>query len=141
MKIHKLDKKDKVITSQLADSWRNVDYEHFGKKIYEWKKDEFFFYAEEDSKALGYVYFKVEMGVGYVHELIVSDKHRRKGVGKALMQEAESTAQAHGAHIVYLTTGKDWKERMFYEAIGYEKTADLKNHYLGIDFVHLTKQL
>ena len=141
MKIHKSDKKDKNITSQLSDSWRKVDYEHFGRKIDKWDEKEFFLYIGDKEKPIGYVFFKIEMGVGYIHELIVADEYRRKGIGQRLMEEAEKTAKEEGAHLMYLTTGKDWKERKFYEAIGYNKSADLKNHYLGIDFIHLTKEL
>ena len=81
------------------------------------------------------------MEVCYIKEIIVAVKYRKKGIGKELVEKAEEIAKQHGAHISYLTTGVDWNERKFYETLGYVKTADLKNHYLGKDFIHLTKNL
>ena len=141
MKITKLRKKDKNITSQFSKDWMGVNIEHFGQTVKEWKTDNFFLYASEKGKPIGYVHFDVQMGVCDVKEIVVKEHYRRKGVGKKLMKEVETMAKEFSAHIVYLTTGKDWKEKEFYESIGYRKVADLNNHFLNTDFVYMAKEI
>jgi ribosomal protein S18 acetylase RimI-like enzyme len=141
MKIIQLPKKDKKITSQFSDDWRKVDKEHFGQTINEWKTDKFFLYVSEDNKAIGYVDFEVQMGVCHVREIVVKEDHRRKGVGKKLMRRVEDIARKKSTHKIYLTTGIGWKERKFYEDVGFKKVADLKNHFLGTDFIYLAKEI
>ena len=74
--------------------------------------------------------------VGYVHAndykliyapamknimgIAVSNKHKRMGIGKALLTAAEAWAKADGAKGVLLVSGETRKEaHMFYERCGY----------------------
>ena len=141
MKITQLDHKDKDITTKLDKAWRSVDLKHYGREIDEWKVEEIFLYVGSKESPTGYLFANVQMGVCYISELVVVESQRGKGIGKLLMNRAEHIAIEKGAHNIYLTTGKNWDERKFYEKLGYQKTADLKNHFLGEDFIHLTKTL
>ena len=45
MKIIQLPEKSQEIVSQLSGEWRNVDIEHFGREINEWKTENFFLFV------------------------------------------------------------------------------------------------
>ena len=58
--------------------------------------------------------------VAWVEELMVEPDRRRRGVGAALMQEAEEWARGQGAAYVALATRR---AADFYRAIGYRESA------------------
>lgn len=55
-----------------------------------------------------------------VTELYVAPEHRRQGIARRLMREAEALARAQGAPSVYLLTGfQNETAQAFYRSIGY----------------------
>lgn len=70
-------------------------------------------------------------GVGVVHWVYVSPEHRKKGVAKNLLTEAEEKFKAHNCHKAVGTTELAQK---FYQNVGYVQEAVLKNHWWGKDF-------
>ena len=62
----------------------------------------------------------------YVHRLWVSDAHRRRGYGTALLQECEGIARSRSCDISYLSTFSFQAPR-FYEARGYVAFGELDN--------------
>ncbi len=133
--------KDERLKKLFDKEWKKVDVSHYGKATGSWEPKHFVFEAVEGKEVLGYVKGLVLHGVGKVEELIVKEKHRRKGVGYALMQKAHEYIKKHGGWKVILVTGQNWPERQFYRKLGYKAVAYLKNHYLGRDFVMLEKRL
>ncbi|MBP9719371.1 MAG: hypothetical protein KBD46_02795 [Candidatus Levybacteria bacterium] len=57
------------------------------------------------------------------------------------MKRIEKVVLEENCHKIYLETGQGWKAEKFYTALGFEKTAALKNHYHKKDFVIYTKYL
>lgn len=56
----------------------------------------------------------------YIGELVVSPEAERTGVGRALVEAAESWARARGLHRITLETGAaNARARRFYKALGY----------------------
>ncbi|MBI2011320.1 GNAT family N-acetyltransferase [Candidatus Daviesbacteria bacterium] len=115
------------------EQWHGVDVEHYGKPV-NWNEKEFVFKATEDGEIIGSITGKHESGVLYVGGLIVAQRARGKGIGKALMEKAEEFGKKEGAHKAHLITGKDWQAANFYEALGYVKVADLPKHHFKRDF-------
>lgn len=61
--------------------------------------------------------------VGKVSELVVEERHRSRGVGRALVAAVEQEARHRGCCLLYLTTAARRKDaHMFYERIGFEET-------------------
>ena len=60
----------------------------------------------------------------YVDILWVHEAHRGKGIGSALLLEAEREAVRHGCHHVHLDT-MSWQAPSFYEKRGYTVIATL----------------
>ena len=81
--------------------------------------------AELDGSVVGYVHAN-DYNLIYVPAMknimgiAVSNKHKRIGIGKALLTAAEAWAKADGAKGVRLVSGETRKEaHMFYEWCGY----------------------
>jgi GNAT superfamily N-acetyltransferase len=82
--------------------------------------------AEQDGLVVGYLLgfehttFYANGLVAWVEEIAVSTHHRRRGVGRLLMQGIEGWAAARGARLVGLATRR---AAPFYQALGYEESA------------------
>jgi GNAT superfamily N-acetyltransferase len=60
-----------------------------------------------------------------VENVVVAHVHRRRGVGRALMQEAMGQARRVGCYKVQLTSGKHRTEaHAFYRSLGFEAVAE-----------------
>ena len=60
-----------------------------------------------------------------VENVVVAHVHRRRGVGRALMQEAMAQARRVGCYKVQLTSGKHRAEaHAFYRSLGFEAVAE-----------------
>ena len=62
----------------------------------------------------------------YVSTLFVAETHRRRGLGRQLMETVEHRARELGANMIRLDTF-DWQGRDFYRALGYETAGQYEN--------------
>ena len=120
--------------------WKNYDHDHFVKDIV-WDTKASFLKIEEKGVVLGTMELKVEGGVGTIKTIIVKKGLQGKGIGKILIKKAEELTWQQNGHKLFLTTGKNWQAVRFYESMGFAKSADLPNHYFGVDFIEMTKFL
>jgi len=63
----------------------------------------------------------------YLRLLLVAEGEQSRGVGAALLAEAERRARAAGSrHLLFLVTGDNRRARSFYEQRGYERVGALR---------------
>ena len=74
---------------------------------------------DEDGNVIGGILGGTYWGWMYVDILWVSEKHRRKGIGKKLLCAAEKEALRRGCHHVHLDT-MSWQAPEFYKKQGYD---------------------
>lgn len=69
----------------------------------------FFFVAEENGEIIGYsrVHFYKWNNSAYVITVLVDSRHRRKGVGTALLKAMEAFAKKNKARVIMLDTAVD----------------------------------
>jgi len=72
--------------------------------------------------------------------LFVDESVRRMGLGRQLLEDAESRAQAIGAQHAALETF-EWQARDFYAKQGYEEFARIDNYVQGFYLAHMKKAL
>ncbi len=69
-------------------------------------------------------------GVGVITHLWVNEAHRGRGLGQALLREAEAEATRRQCRVVILAT-HDFQAPPFYEAEGYERIATIADWPIG----------
>ena len=104
-----------------------------------------FLVAREGERILGYSCFgerALTEGTYDLFWIAVDPSARRLGVGKALMRATESEVQKRGGRLLVVeTSGLDEyaSTRAFYESVGYEKEAVIRDFYkAGDDLVIYT---
>ena len=117
-----------------AKEWVATDVKYYGKGK-KWVEKNFVFKATDDGEIVGTIYGKFAAGVLYVDDLIVAKDKRNLGIGRLLMEKAESFGLEMKAHKIYLITWEDSDVEGFYEKLGYKKTGDMVNHYHHTDFI------
>ena len=96
------------------------------------RQDQQFLVAEVDAHVVGWVHAAVAEFVEVepfvtIAGLIVEREHRRQGIGRMLMAEAEAWAKARGCSIVRLwSSAARTAAHRFYEQLGY---ANVKTQY------------
>ena len=93
--------------------------------------DTFVLLLTEEEKTVGFLQFSLtcmenwffEMPVGFVREFWIGEKHRRKGHGKSLLQQAEQYFYSKNIQRVMLTTDQ---APDFYLHMGYERAPDIR---------------
>ena len=64
--------------------------------------------------------------------IVVDERHRRRGIGQALVEEMEREAERRGCCLVFLTTAARRADaHAFYERIGFEETGRRFTKRLG----------
>lgn len=124
----------------LDNEWSKLDEIHFGKKI-EWQEKKFRFKAVENNKLVGMIEGKYEPGVITISTLITVENARGKGVGTTLVKKVEEYGKKNGAHKIWLITGKEWSENIFYQKLGFNLIGSLPDFYLHKDCVIYAKNI
>lgn len=120
--------------------WHKLDKPHYGHHV-EWNEKKFRFVAEENGKIVGVITGKHESGMLYISSIITGEKARGKGIGTMLINKAEKFGRKIGAHAMWLMTGSDWSENLFYKKLGFKLTARLPNFHFHKDFVIYTRPI
>src|SRR5688572_25198272 len=119
------------LTTQLGYDVNEEDAARRLSRIF-LRDDQQFFVADMDGRAVGWVhvvfaeYVDAEAFV-VIGGLVVDRSHRRRGIGRALMDRAEMWARERGCSIVRLTSSSTRKTaHRFYEDLGY---TNIKTQY------------
>lgn len=89
-----------------------------------------FFVAELDGEVVGYAVGAIIRGEGHVVSIAVHPLHRRRGVGKVLMEALEGALSAKRARCFKLEVREDNDgARGFYEKIGYKLVGRVRRYY------------
>ena len=87
-----------------------------------------YFVAVEDEKIIGSLYIAIIpnitkqcASIGFIENVVVAEKYRRKGIGKSLIEAAVQTAKDKGCYKVILSSNiKRTEAHKFYESIGFD---------------------
>jgi len=116
-----------VLAKQLATSFvvHGEPFQRSFKQILTMKSAQLLV-AQKDNQLIGYLLgfehpaFYANGTVSWVEELYIESEFRAEGVGKSLMHAFEKSEEQKGSRLVALATRR---AELFYESIGYEKSA------------------
>ncbi len=107
-----------------------------------------FLVARQDGQVIGFTCFAergLTQGAYDLYWIAVAPSVQRQGVGEALMWATESEVRKRGGRLILVeTSGTEAyaATRAFYEAIGYQREAVIRDFYrLGDDLVIYAKRL
>ena len=94
--------------------------------------------AELDGGIVGLASLHTSLSIAYdspaakLSAIVVDERHRRGGIGQALVEEMEREAERKGCYLFFLTTaGRREGAHAFYERIGFEETGRRFSKRLG----------
>lgn len=99
--------------------------------------------AEVDGEVVGFLKIEINrsIGLGTLHSIGVDPRIFAKGVGKALVAEAEVLWRQYRMRKIYTCTSHiNSRALAFYKSLGFEEEGLLKSHFMdGIDEIQLGK--
>ena len=130
----------KDLNGWRVKEWNKVDLVHYGRSV-KWKERKFMFKASENRKLVGFIAGKHEGGVLFISQITTAERTRGKGTGTMLVNRVEEYGKKHGAHKIWLITGKKWSENAFFQKVGFKKIGFLPDFHFHEDFVIYTKEI
>ena len=89
-----------------------------------------FYVAVEEGQVIGYIGMSFVLDEGYIYNVAVSEAHRRKGVGSALIQTLVTHAKKNNFAFLTLEVREGNRAaRSLYETFGFVKVGERKNYY------------
>lgn len=95
---------------------------------------------DEQGDVVGGLWGRTAYAWLFVELLFVPESLRGRGVGRALMQQAEDEARARGAVGIWLDTF-GFQARPFYEGLGYRVFGEIADYPPGFSRYYLQKRL
>lgn len=121
--------------------WVHADAEHYGDTLPDLTKYEYTYVAKEHGNIVGAIDILIDTGVLSIESLLVAEHAQRRGIGAALVTQAEETAKIHHCHKIWIVTGFEWHARKLYESLGYTLRCILPTYFDKRDFVILDKDI
>lgn len=94
-------------------------------------RDAVIYVAEDEGKIVGYVFAALEPrswkelreAAGFIHDLVVDEASRGRGIAVCLVEAASVWLEAHGvARIMLGTAARNEKAQRFFERLGFRRT-------------------
>ena len=93
-------------------------------------KTSVFYTALEDDEVAGYIGMSTVLDEGYIFNVAVSAKHRKKGIGSALIQELVTYGKKNNFCFLTLEVRESNENaRSLYSKFGFIKVGERKNYY------------
>lgn len=125
-----------------CESFADPYHVMFLLNLYELYRDTFFV-AEKDGIVVGYVISRVVSDRGHVLAIAVDPKHRKKGIGRALMDVVEERLRESKAREIWLEVRVSNRGAIeFYKKLGFVERGFMPHYYSdGEDAIILKKYL
>jgi GNAT superfamily N-acetyltransferase len=123
----------------LAREWALADRRLFGADL-DWTSRPVVVEARAGRELAGVALGEAVAGMARLHDLLVAEPHRGRGVGARLVELFCERAAALGAARCYLRCPDTARHRRFYERQGFVPVARLPRYYHGHDFVEYLRE-
>jgi GNAT superfamily N-acetyltransferase len=119
--------------------WRSVDRALFGERV-GWTSRPVVVEARAGGDLLGLASGEVVAGMVRLHDLLVAERSRDKGLGSRLVGAFCAQAAGLGAERCFLRCPATERHQRFYERLGFVLVARLPRYYHGLDFLEYMRE-
>ena len=119
--------------------WKAVDRALFGTPV-TWASRPVVVEARAGAALVGVASGEVVAGMVRLHDLLVAEHSRRKGLGAALVEAFCAQAAGLGAERCFLRCPATDQHRRFYERLGFKLVAQIPRYYHGLDFLEYLRE-
>ena len=123
----------------LAREWALADRGLFGADL-DWTSRPVVVEARVGRELAGVAVGEAVAGMARLHDLLVTESHRGRGLGGRLVELFCARAAALGAARCFLRCPDTPRHRRFYERQGFTAVAVLPRYYHGHDFVEYLRE-
>lgn len=89
-----------------------------------------FYAAVEDGQVVGYIGMSFVLDEGYIYNVAVDEKYRKKGIGSALIRTLVTHSKKEGfAFLTLEVRESNTAARSLYQHFGFIKVGERKNYY------------
>jgi GNAT superfamily N-acetyltransferase len=106
-----------------------------------WHQQSHEFAATIDGRIVGVLALRIAASLAHVDSLIVTPACRRTGIGRRLLERAETLANYYNCHKMTLEAPARLPAQTFFEACGYKAEAILAQHTWKLDVAVMRKFL
>jgi len=106
-----------------------------------WHEQRHEFAATIGGDVVGVLGLRIAASLAHVDSLLVAAVYRRSGIGRRLLERAETVANYYNCHKVTLEAPAAYPARTFFEACGYKTEAILPQHTWKLDVAVMRKFL
>ncbi len=106
-----------------------------------WHEQVYEIVARGDEEIVGALRLRVAASLARVELVMVTPAHRRRGIGRRLLQRAEELANYYNCHKIHLEVPAQGAPRSFVEACGFKVEAILLQHTFKLDMAIMRKFL
>ena len=89
--------------------------------------------AIEDGDVVGALRARIAASLAEIESVVVDPAHRRRGVGRALLERTRELASYYNCHKITLEVPHGSTAQAFFEACGYREEAVLPQHIFKLD--------
>lgn len=123
----------------LVREWPAADRAIFGEDC-DWTSHPVVVEARAGDEIVGAVLGEVIAGIARLHDLLVVEDRRNRGIGAHLVEAFCDRAAALGAARCYLRCPATDRHRRFYERLGFTRVARLPRYYHDHDFLEYLRE-
>jgi ribosomal protein S18 acetylase RimI-like enzyme len=127
------------VRSFLVREWPAADRAIFGEDR-DWTSRPVVVEARAGDEIVGAVLGEVIAGIVRLHDLLVVEDYRNRGIGAHLVETFCDRAAALGAARCYLRCPATERHRRFYERLGFAQVARLPRYYHDHDFLEYLRE-
>jgi GNAT superfamily N-acetyltransferase len=106
-----------------------------------WHEQEHALAAQDGALTCGAATIRIAASLAQVERIVVTPQRRRSGIGRRLLQAAESVANYYNCHKMSVTVPHHSGAQAFFEACDYREEAVLAQHTFKLDMAVLRKFL